>query len=214
MTPQRLTIITVVLAVLVVAGLLVAPRLRPATANANAQQIDAAGQPLLGDPAAPVTMAVFEDFRCPGCQSFELNVMPDIRRDYVEGGRVRVLYVNLPVVNPVAASEHVARVGECVFRQSNEAFWEMKTPLYRAQSELANARRVVELALTYAPGIDPGALDACLGDPASLQAVRDDAALATRLGVRSTPTVIVNGVPVSSPSASAVRAALDAALRN
>ena len=213
MNPQRLTIITIVVAVLIVGGLLIAPLLRPAPA-ANASPVDVAGQPLLGDPAAPVTMAVFEDFRCPGCQSFELNVMPDLRRDYVEGGRVRVAYFNLPVVNPVTASEHVARVGECVFRQSNEAFWEMKTPLYRAQPELGNARRAVELATTYAPGIDPGELDACLGDPSSLQAVRDDAALAARLNVRSTPTVIVDGLPVSSPSASAVRAALDAALGN
>jgi protein-disulfide isomerase len=210
MNPQRITLITVVVAVLVVAGILIAPQF----ASPDAAELDIGGQPVLGDPNAPVTMAVFEDFRCPGCQSFELNVMPNLRRDYVEDGRVKVAYFNLPVVNPVAASEHVARVGECVFRQSNEAFWEMKTPLYRAQSELANARRVVELATTYAPSIDTGALDACIADPSSLQAVRDDAALATRLQVRSTPTVIVNGVPVATPSDAAVRAALDAALRN
>jgi len=210
MNPQRLTLITVVVAVLVIAGILVAPRLRTAPAN----PLDVSGQPLLGDPAAPVTMVVFEDFRCPGCQSFELNVMPDIRRDYVDPGRVRVAYMNLPVVAPVAASEHVARVGECVFRQSNAAFWEMKTPLYRAQAQLGDARRTVELALTYAPGVDPGALEACLADPSSLQAVRDDAATAVRLEVRATPTVIVDGRKVDSPSASAVRAALDAALRD
>jgi len=210
MNPQRLTIATIVIAVIVVAGILIAPRLSPATAD----ELDVSGQPILGDANAPVTMVVFEDFRCPGCQNFELNVMPDIRRDYVDGGRVRVAYVNLPVVNPVAASEHVARVGECVFRQSNDAFWEMKTPLYRAQAELGNARRTVELALTYAPGIDGGALDACLGEASSLQAVRDDVALATRLQVRSTPSVFVNGIAVATPSASAVRAALDAALRN
>ncbi len=210
MTPQRLVLVTVILAVLVVAGVLVAPRLQPTTATT----LDVSGQPLLGDASAPVTMAVFEDFRCPGCQNFELNVMPDIRRDYVDGGRVRVAYFNLPVVAPVTASEHVARVGECVFRQSNDAFWEMKTPLYRAQQQLGDARRVVELALTYAPGIDAGALDACLADPSSLQAVRDDATLAVRLEVRATPTVIVNGRKVDSPSTAAVRAALDAALRN
>jgi len=210
MNPQRLTLITLVLAALVVAGVLIAPRLRPTTAA----EIDLSGQPLIGDPSAPVTMVVFEDFRCPGCQSFELNVMPDIRRDYVEDGRVRVAYFNLPVVAPVAASEHVARVGECVFRQSNEAFWDMKLPLYRAQQQLGDARRTVELALTYAPGIDAGALDACLAEASSLQAVRDDAALAVRLEVRATPTVIVNGVKVDSPAASAVRAALDAALRD
>lgn len=210
MTPQRLALVTVILAVLVVAGVLIAPRLQPTPAAT----IDVSGQPLLGSASAPVTMAVFEDFRCPGCQNFELNVMPDIRRDYVDDGRVRVAYFNLPVVAPVTASEHVARVGECVFRQSNDAFWEMKTPLYRAQQQLGDARRVVELALTYAPGIDAGALDACLADPSSLQAVRDDATLAVRLEVRATPTVIVNGRKVDSPSATAVRAALDAALRN
>jgi protein-disulfide isomerase len=210
MTPQRLALVTVILAVLVVAGVLIAPRLQPTTAAS----IDVSGQPLLGNASAPVTMAVFEDFRCPGCQNFELNVMPDIRRDYVEDGRVRVAYFNLPVVAPVTASEHVARVGECVFQQSNDAFWEMKTPLYRAQQQLGDARRVVELALTYAPGIDAGALDACLANPSSLQAVRDDATLAVRLEVRATPTVIVNGRKVDSPSAAAVRAALDAALRN
>jgi protein-disulfide isomerase len=210
MNPQRLAIATVAIAVIVVAGILIAPRLSPAAST----ELDVGGQPLLGRADAPVTMVVFEDFRCPGCQNFELNVMPDIRRDYVDGGRVRVAYVNLPVVNPVTASEHVARVGECVFRQSNEAFWEMKTPLYRAQAELGNARRTVELATTYAPGIDVGALDACIADPSSLQAVRDDVALATRLQVRSTPSVFVNGVAVATPSASAVRAALDDALRN
>ena len=210
MTPQRLALVTVILAVLVVVGVLIAPRLQPTPAAT----LDVSGQPLLGDASAPVTMAVFEDFRCPGCQNFELNVMPDIRREYVDDGRVRVAYFDLPVVAPVTASEHVARVGECVFRQSNDAFWEMKTPLYRAQQQLGDARRVVELALTYAPGIDAGALDACLADPSSLQAVRDDATLAVRLEVRATPTVFVNGRMVDSPSATAVRAALDAALRN
>ncbi len=210
MTSQRLFLATVIVAVLLGAGVLVAPRLQPTTAVS----IDVEGQPLLGNQSAPVTIAVFEDFRCPGCQFFELNVMPEIRRDYVEDGRVRVAYFNLPVVAPVTASEHVARVGECVFRQSNDAFWEMKTPLYRAQPQLGDARRVIELALTYAPGIDAGALDACLADPSSLQAVRDDATLAVRLEVRATPTVIVNGRKVDTPSTTAVRAALDAALRN
>ena len=206
MNPQRLTLVTVAVAVLVVAGILIAPRL----GGAGPAVLDVSGQPVLGAPDAPVTMVVFEDFRCPGCQNFELNVMPGIRRDYVDGGRVRVVYMNLPVLGP--ASEYVARIGECVFSQSNEAFWEMKTPLYRAQAELSDNRRARELALTYAPGVDAGAVDACLADPASLEAVRADAATATALELRSTPSVVVNGVTVATPSADAVRAAIDGAL--
>lgn len=208
MNPQRLTLVTVVAAVLVVAGILIVPRL----GATEAAELDVAGQPVLGAAAAPVTMVVFEDFRCPGCQNFELNVMPGIRRDYVDGGRVQVVYMNLPVLGP--ASDHVARIGECVFRQSNDAFWEMKTPLYRAQAELGDGRRALELALTYAPGIDAAQVDACMADPSSLDAVRADAATAAALGLRSTPSVVVNGVAVATPSDAAVRAAIDAALAN
>jgi protein-disulfide isomerase len=208
MNPQRLTLVTVVAAVLVVAGILIVPRL----GGTEAVDLDVSGQPAIGAADAPVTMVVFEDFRCPGCQNFELNVMPGLRRDYVDGGRVRVVYMNLPVLGP--ASDHVARVGECVFAHTNDAYWEMKTPLYRAQAELADARRALELALTYAPGVDAAQVDACLADPASLEAVRADSATATALGLRSTPSVVVNGVAVATPSAEAVRAAIDAALAN
>ena len=206
MNPQRLTLVTVAIAVLVVAGILIVPRL----GGSGAADLDVAGQPAIGAADAPVTMVVFEDFRCPGCQSFELNVMPGLRRDYVDDGRVRVVYMNLPVLGP--ASEHVARIGECVFEQSNEAFWEMKTPLYRAQTELADQRRALELALTYAPGVDAALVDACMADPASLEAVRADSATASALSLRSTPSVVVNGVAVGTPSADGVRAAIDAAL--
>lgn len=212
MKTQRLTLITLVIAAALVAALLIIPRLGGSTPSGNG--FDTSGRPLLGNPDAPVTMVVFEDFRCPACQTFELSVFPAIERDYVDSGRVKVVAMSLPVVNPVAASEHVARVGKCVYEQSNDAFWEMKAPLFRSQPELDDARRTVELALSYAPGIDAGALEACLGDLASMQRVRADVDLATSLQVRATPTIFVNGQMVTAPSAAAVRAALDAALRN
>jgi protein-disulfide isomerase len=212
MNSTRITLITILIAVAAVAALIVVPRLG---GGAEAPvELDISGRPMLGNPDAPVTMVVFEDFRCPGCQNFELNVFPELERDYVASGQVRVVAMSFPVVSPVAASEHVARVAKCVHQQSNDAYWEMKPPLYRALPELGNERRVIELALLYAPGIDAGLLDACLADPASLTLVQNDSRMGTALEVRATPTVMINGVAVSSPSASAVRAAIDAALRN
>jgi protein-disulfide isomerase len=213
MKKQRLPVITLALAVVAIAVVLILPRLG-GNSGGSGTTIDTSGRPLLGNPDAAVTMVVFEDFRCPACQTFELSVFPAIERDYVATGRVKVVAMSLPVVNPVAASEHVARVGKCVYQQSNDAFWEMKAPLFRSQPQLGDARRTVELALEYAPGTDAGALEACLGNPASLQAVRNDIDLATNLQVRATPTIFVNGQMVATPTAAAVRAALDAALRN
>jgi protein-disulfide isomerase len=212
MKTQRLTLITIAIAAVAIAAVLLIPGL--SSSPASGSTIDSSGRPAKGNPDAAVTMVVFEDFRCPACATFELSVFPGLVRDYVDTGRVKVVSMSLPVVNPVAASEHVARVAKCVYQQSNEAYWEMKAPLFRSQPELGDARRTVELALEYAPGIDAGALDACLGEAASLQQVRADVDLATSLQVRGTPTVFVNGQMVASPSAAAVRAALDAALRN
>lgn len=209
MKQNRLTWITIAIAVVGVALILIIPRLQSTPAVA----VDISNQPVLGNAAAPVTMVVFEDFRCPGCASFTFNVYPEIKRDYIDTGRVKMVFVNFPVVSPLAASEHVARASECVYQQSNDAFWDLKTPLMRSQAELANARRVNELVLTYAPSIDAGRFEVCMADGASLDAVRRDARLASELNIRATPTVLVNGVEVGSNALSAVRAALDQALR-
>jgi protein-disulfide isomerase len=207
MTPQRLTLITVGIAVLAVAAILIVPRLGGSTqASAN---VSFDSQPRLGSAGAPVTVAVFEDFLCPSCALFSANVLPTIKREYVDTGRASLVFVNFLVIQ---GSENVARLGECVYRQSNEAFWEMKEPLYRAQGELRDARRARELALTYAPGVDAGALDACMADPSSLEAARRDSELARSLNLTGTPSVLVNGTAVS-PSLAEVRRAIDAAAR-
>jgi protein-disulfide isomerase len=207
MTPQRLTMLTVALAIVAVAAIVLVPRLG---GGQPVGDLDLSGQPRLGAPDAPVTVAIFEDFRCPACAQFEATVYPTIKREFVDEGLAAVVFVNFTVLGP--ASEHVARIGECVYRQSNDAFWEMKSPLYRAQGELDNVRRARELALTYAPGVDAGELDRCLEDEASLTSVRDDTQLAQQLGLRGTPSVIVNGTPVSSPTLAEVRRAIEAAL--
>jgi hypothetical protein len=44
----------------------------------------------LGDPKAPVTMVEYIDLQCPFCQQFETQVMPDIIKNYVRTGKVKV----------------------------------------------------------------------------------------------------------------------------
>lgn len=208
MNPQRLTIITVAVAVLAVAAILVIPRIGGTTQATTTADLDLSDQPVIGSADAPVTVAIFEDWLCPACANFEANVAPTIKREYVDTGLVRMAFVNFQVIQ---GSEQVARMSECVYRQSNDAFWEMKGPLYRAQGELRDARGARDLALTYAPGIDAGELDACMADPSSLEVVRTDTQLAQRLSLTGTPSVLVDGVSVS-PTLDSVRRAIDAAL--
>jgi protein-disulfide isomerase len=207
MTPQRLTIVTLAIAVLAVVALLVVPQLTSSAPQASAD-VEFATQPRIGASDAPVTVAVFEDWLCPSCAQFEANVMPTIKREYVDTGQVQLVFVDFLVIQ---GSDQVARLGQCVHQQSNEAFWEMKAPLYRAQAELRDPRRARDLALTYAPGIDADQLDRCLADPANLEPARQDTRLAQSLSLTGTPSVLVNGTAVS-PTLAEVRRAIDAAL--
>ncbi len=164
----------------------------------------------MGSEQAPVKVALFEDFRCSHCANFTETVFQQLKREYVEDGKVEVFYLNFPVLGP--ASETVALAGECVYQQSESAFWELKEVLYRSQDQLDNSRRVLELAETYAPGIDQQTLRTCFEGKELVDEVRRDAAMARKLGLTGTPSVVVNGERLTNVNFAAVQRAIDRAL--
>ncbi len=209
MNTQRLTLITVPIAVLALAALLFGPRLLQRPAGSS---LDLTDQPALGSADALVTIALFEDFRCPHCATFSEEVLPRLQRNFLEDGRVRIVYLNFPVVDPVSASERVAEIGECVYRQNEQAFWELEPVLFRSQRELDSEPRVLELITTYAPDVDIDAVEACVRAGDGRREVERDVAMARELNLTGTPSVLVNGELVSNPTYEAVRRAVERAL--
>src|SRR2546430_11149532 len=47
---------------------------------------------------APVTVYEMSDFQCPYCREFAMSTMPVLERQYIEPGKVRFVYINLPRV--------------------------------------------------------------------------------------------------------------------
>src|SRR5260370_19481964 len=66
---------------------------------------------------APVTVYEMSDFQCPYCRDFALTTFRVLEREYVETGKVRFVYVNLPLTNlhPNAAAAGAAAL--CAARQ-------------------------------------------------------------------------------------------------
>lgn len=210
MNPQRLTLITIVIAVLVVAGVLIAPRLGGAAASG---EIDYAAQPVAGSPDAPVKVAVFFDFLCPHCASFSETVTPIIKREFVDTGTASLYFLNFPVVD-AARSRALAVLGECVYQQDNDAFIELEPIMLRAQNELGNIGRATDIALTYAPTLDEATLRTCVNESQTADAVDADVAATRTFGLTGTPSVIVNGTVVSNPTLANVRRAIENAAEN
>lgn len=83
---------------------------QPTTNTPNTIKVSVDDDPVLGDPDAPVTMIEFSDFECPFCKrSFE-QILPSLKQDYIETGKVKFVYRDLPLPfhNPLATQEALA----------------------------------------------------------------------------------------------------------
>jgi len=213
MNSQRLTLITVVIAVLVVLAAVIVPRLGPSATPATAE-IDYASQPHIGNPDAPVKVAVFFDFLCPHCASFSESEAPAIIRDFVDTGIASYYYLNFPVIDPAVRSRYMAVLGECVYQQSNDAFFTLEPIFMRAQNDIArNTSRALDLATQYAPELNAAQLRTCISTSATGPDVNADEAAARAARITGTPSVLVNGVLVSNPSFAAISSAIEAAAK-
>lgn len=204
MNQQRLMLISAVAVVLVIAAFAIVPRFM---ASPTTGEVDYAANPRVGDPDAPVKVAIFFDFLCPHCATFSNQITPVLKQEFVDSGVATLYFVNFPVVNPVV-SRDVAIVGECVYQQGNDLFTELEPIMMRAQTDLRSRGDAVDFALAYAPGLDGGELRDCVSSSEAADAVAADVAAAGAFNLTGTPSVVVNGRVVSNPSLANIRSAI------
>ncbi len=164
---------------------------------------------------APVTVYEMSDFQCPYCRDFALTTFPVLEREYAETGKVRFVYVNLPLttLHPNAAAAAAAAL--CAARQRR--FWPMHDLLFRHQEEWAKLAepRPSFLALGDSAGLRRGRLASCLASPDAASDVAADAERAVRAGARSTPTFYIEGALLEGAAPLAVfRTVLDSIYRS
>lgn len=204
MNTQRLTQITVGIVAVAILAIIIINRL----GGAAAAELDLSDQPVSGNRTASVQVALFEDFLCPACATFTETVFPQVKSEFADNEDVAFYYVNFPVI---PGSDGAAVVGECVYQQNNEAFWEVYPVFMRSQAQIRTRDAALELAAEYAPGIDREQLATCAEDPAVLDTIRAEGAMATAAGATGTPSVFVNGQLVAT-SVGAINSAIRAAL--
>lgn len=163
-----------------------------------------------GDPAAPVTIEVWGDFQCPACRALELGPARQLDATFVRDGTARVVWRNLAFLGP--ESVWAAEAAECAAEQGQ--FWAYHDKLFREQAgENRGAFRKERLVGFAADlGLDTPAFQACLESGRYTDQVRAETAAGRQAGVRSTPTLFVNGQKIEgAPRWEQLRALVQAA---
>jgi protein-disulfide isomerase len=192
------------------AALVLVAASRPATAQSDD---DLRGERTRGQQNAPVTIYEISDFQCPYCAEFWRQTMPSLEREYVATGKVRIVFVNMPLsIHPNA--EPAAELAMCAARQHR--FWQMHDLLFRHQDQWAELQDPAPyfLSLGDSARANRAELQACLVAKATRPLVQSDFEGAVRSGATSTPTFYIEGgLLVGSQPIEVFRSALDSIIR-
>ena len=148
-----------------------------------------AGDIMIGSDKAPVTIIEYASMTCPHCAHFEETTLPELKKRYIDTGKVRYVMREFPLDALAAAGFMLAR---CAGPDKYESVVET---LFAKQPDWVIQQPIPPLmAIAKQFGFTEESFNACLANQKVLddiQAVRDHAV--NKLGVNSTPTFFING---------------------
>src|SRR5688572_30506821 len=106
---------------------------RPAADALPANPISIAKDPFKGPANAKVALIEFSDFQCPFCSRFGKDAYPQIHKDYIETGKIKYVWRDLPLDFHKQAFK-AAEAAHCAGEQGK--FWEMHDHLFESQKNL------------------------------------------------------------------------------
>ena len=130
-------------------------------------QVSLEDDPVKGNANAPVTVVEFSDFQCPFCSRFFTQTLPALQENYIDTGKIKLVYKDLPLDNlhPNARPAHIA--AECADEQGK--FWEYHDVLFEKQSEWSrlSSTDLSSQLNQYATsmGLNSASFDSCVSSP-------------------------------------------------
>lgn len=168
----------------------------------------------LGDEAAPITMIEYASFTCPHCANFHNGPLQDIKKDYIETGKVRLIHREVYFDRYALWTAMVARcVGPERYHPMIDLVYKSQDDLYKStdpDTVIDNLRRLGRTA-----GLTDEAMESCMQDGEMAQAmVARYQQTADADGITATPSFVINGETYSNMSLAEFRKVLDGLLED
>jgi len=162
-----------------------APTAAPAPTSDKVQMKLASGWHSLGKDDAPVTMVEFTDYQCPFCRKYHAETFAEIKKNYIDTGKVRFVSRDLPLeFHPYA--QKAAEAARCAADQNK--YWELRDAMIANSTDLSQ-----DAILKYAKSvsIDINPFKTCLDTDKYKAEIQKDVADASALGIDGTPTFVI-----------------------
>jgi protein-disulfide isomerase len=201
LTRRRLLSATALLTLAGSGAYLLPPLTIPAAADdtvppADLAQVGPAGDIMLGSDKAPVTIIEYASMDCPHCAHFAATTYPELKKRYIDTGKVRYIFREFPLHQIALAGSMLARCADESDKVSgNDKYMAIVEALFANQANWVVEAPLQPLgALAKQFGFTDQSFKDCLSNQKleeDILAVRDHAV--EKLGVNSTPTFFING---------------------
>ncbi len=152
------------------------------------------GAPFLGEADAKLTLVEFTDYQCSFCKRHFTAVLPQIKKDYVDTGKVKYVMRQFPLVSIHPRATKASEAALCAGDQGK--YWEVHYRIFGDQRKLSDEDL---LGHAEAEGLEGTQFQDCLSSGKYTQRVKTDAEEGAKAGVRGTPSFFLGLTDPSSP---------------
>ena len=162
---------------------------------------------VIGRADAPVTVIEYASFTCPHCAHWFNGVLPVFKARFVDTGRVRLVFRNLPT-SPAEVAMTAAGIARCAPADRYQA---VARSLYEGQAAMLAGGQTWFSDAIAAGGMTGAQIETCFADPAVNSGLQAEIRAAQAAGVQGTPSFFVNGKLQRDGSIEALTAAIETA---
>lgn len=162
---------------------------QPQVPESTPVDVDVEGVPSLGDKNAKVAIVEYTDYQCPFCKRLFEDAFPQIKKEYIDTGKVRYFVRDFPLFQIHPQAQKAAEAVNCA--QDQGKFWEMHDTLFKNQTSLLPddlKKYAVEL------GLNTDKFNNCLDSAQFEDKIKKVQADAEKIGVRGTPASFVGAI--------------------
>jgi protein-disulfide isomerase len=149
------------------------------------------GDNALGMDNAPVTIVEYASMTCPHCANFHETTYQELKKRYIDTGKVRFIFREFPLDTVAATASMLARCAD------KDKFFPMVEVLFNQQNKWAVGPPASPLppllAIAKQAGFTEESFNACIKDQKVLDGIKWSYDRASQLGVQSTPSFFING---------------------
>ena len=147
---------------------------------------------IIGNDNAPITIIEYASMSCSHCANFHNNTLPDLKKEYIDTGKVKYVFRDFPYNYPALLGSMVMR---CI---PSKVRYDYMNALYKLQNMWVVRENAITRQELYkimqSGGMSKENFDACLNNvDLENQILEEVIAAQSEFNIRSTPSFLING---------------------